>query len=237
VQQRRQLQAMLEERQRFMRIAAHDLRNMLAVVSGFSELGLLSSDLKEAQVYLSKIQMGSRQMRASIEDFLALRILERAKDGKTELFDLQKLVAQVTDEFSQAARAKDITLAARLPDGNLVGQGTLAHTHQVLTNYLSNAIKYSPLHTRATISVRPEGPCWRIEVADQGPGVLPAERAKLFVEFAKLSNKPTAGETSTRLGLSIVKALADAQGTKVGAEFPESGGSVFWVDVLRFPPV
>ena len=66
---------------------------------------------------------------------------------------------------------------------------------------------------------------------DQGPGIAPAERHKLFVEFAKISNKPTGGERSTGLGLAIVKALAEAQGGRVGADFPAEGGSRFWFEV------
>ena len=235
VEQRRQLQAMLEQRQRFMRIAAHDLRNLLSVISGYSELGVLSSDFAETQEYLAKIQQGSRQMKAVIDDFLSLRILERAKDGKTEIYDLKALVEQIVDQSSSAAHAKDILLAAQLPSGTLLAQGILSHTHQVLTNYVSNAIKYSPAHTRTAISAKRQGEFWRIEVADQGPGILPSERQQLFVEFAKTSNKPTGGEMSTGLGLSIVKTLAEAQGGRVGAEFPEAGGSVFWLEVPSVP--
>jgi K+-sensing histidine kinase KdpD len=67
-------------------------------------------------------------------------------------------------------------------------------------------------------------------VQDQGPGVPLALRPQLFVEFAKVGNRPTGGETSTGLGLFIVKTLAEAQGSKMGAEFPPEGGSIFWFD-------
>ena len=66
---------------------------------------------------------------------------------------------------------------------------------------------------------------------DEGPGIAASERGRLFIEFAKISNKPTGGETSTGLGLAIVKTLAESQGGRVGADFPESGGSLFWLEM------
>jgi signal transduction histidine kinase len=71
----------------------------------------------------------------------------------------------------------------------------------------------------------------RVEVRDSGPGVPEPERSQLFQEHARLSPRPTAGEESNGLGLSIVKHLVEAQGGTVGAEFPEAGGSVFWFEV------
>ena len=65
----------------------------------------------------------------------------------------------------------------------------------------------------------------------KNPGVAPTERSRLFAEFPKISNRPTAGERSTGLGLAIVKALAEAQGGRVGAEFPNATGSVFWAEL------
>jgi signal transduction histidine kinase len=68
-------------------------------------------------------------------------------------------------------------------------------------------------------------------VADKGKGVPEAERHLLFKEFSKLSTRPTAGEASTGLGLWIVKHLMELQGGDAGADFPEDGGSVFWVEM------
>jgi K+-sensing histidine kinase KdpD len=68
-------------------------------------------------------------------------------------------------------------------------------------------------------------------VQDSGPGVPPVERPALFTEYGKLSVRPTAGEESTGLGLSIVKQLIESQGGAVGAEFPAAGGSIFWFEL------
>jgi signal transduction histidine kinase len=237
VQQRtQQLETMLAQRERFMRIAAHDLRNPLAVISGYAEVGLFSPTIEGTQAPFHAISAACRTMQAIIEDFLALRVLEQGKDGTSEMFDLGQVIAQILEQSEYSARAKGIGLSHQLPTGPLRAVGNLSHTHQILTNYVSNALKYSPPQTQTRISARLRQGYWRVEVQDQGPGITPAERKNLFVEFAKISNQPTGGENSTRLGLAIVKALAKAQQGRVGAEFPESGGSIFWLEVKESGP-
>ena len=96
---------------------------------------------------------------------------------------------------------------------------------------MSNAIKFLPPGGRVTVRTSASDSRVRAEVGDNGPGVPVDERAKLFTEYARLSVKPTGGEESTGLGLSIVKHLVESQGGAVGADFPESGGSVFWFEL------
>ena len=236
LRQQRQLQSMLEQRQRFMRIAAHDLRNLLTVISGFAQLGCLTKDAEKMSKSFGRIENASQNMKAIIEDFLSLNILEQGKAGSSDVFDLREVIGQVVDQLGFAAQTKGMVLSQELPPGPLRTAGNVAHTHQILTNYVSNALKYSPHHSQTRISVRREERFWRVEIQDQGPGIPPVEREHLFVEFAKISNRPTGGETSTRLGLAIVKTLAEAQDGRVGADFPETGGSIFWLEIPAAQP-
>ncbi|NJL57929.1 ATP-binding protein, partial [bacterium] len=71
----------------------------------------------------------------------------------------------------------------------------------------------------------------RINVADQGPGIPPKERHLLFTEFGKLTPRPTGQESSTGLGLWIVKSLVELMNGSVGVECPPDGGSIFWVEL------
>jgi len=231
LRQKRQLHDMLEQRQRFMRIAAHDLRNPLAVVLASADLGLYYPDAEGKQSALKRIRDASLSMKAIIDDFLALRILECGIGETTEVFELDAVVVQVLELAEAGAQAKAISVARQFPPGAFLACGNMAHTHQIVTNYVSNAVKYSPRGTCVRVSLHALPGYWRLEVQDQGPGIPLAERQHLFVEFARISNKPTGGETSTGLGLSIVKSLAEAQQARVGADFPPDGGSCFWLEI------
>jgi signal transduction histidine kinase len=161
-----------------------------------------------------------------------LQVLQGKQRGRPAApFDLDQVLAQALDQNLYAAAAKQIRIHRAANADLPPAFGDAAHTHQIVSNYLSNAIKYSPPGSEVAVSIRLAGARLRVEVGDQGPGIAPQDRPRLFVEFAKISNKPTGGETSTGLGLSIVKHLAEAQGGGVGADFPPEGGSVFWFEV------
>ena len=230
--QRAELDQMLKERERFMKIAAHDLRNPLSVIIFIATMEWPASEVVNA---FSKIERAASQMKAIIDDFLSLQILQEKIEG-AKAMDLKHLVEQVIEQQSSAAKAKGITLKFESSSDSTPASGSTGYAHQILTNYVSNAIKYSPLQTQVVVSTISDKALWRVEVKDQGPGVPAKERDQLFTEFARISNKPTAGETSTRLGLSVVKKLAETIGGRAGASFPDSGGSVFWFEVPKALP-
>src|SRR4029079_13800096 len=94
---------------------------------------------------------------------------------------------------------------------------------EAIDNLLSNAIKYSPLGGKIDVIVGREGDNTSIQVKDQGPGLSPEDNSRLFGRFQRLSAKPTGGENSTGLGLSIVKRIVDLHGGRVTGESPGPG--------------
>jgi signal transduction histidine kinase len=100
---------------------------------------------------------------------------------------------------------------------------------QVVDNLISNAVKYSPPGSRVTVTVETSGDSgWRINVADEGPGITPADRKKLFKDFARLSARPTGGEKSIGLGLAISRRVVEAHGGKIGVDSEPGRGANFW---------
>jgi signal transduction histidine kinase len=104
----------------------------------------------------------------------------------------------------------------------------------VLDNIVSNAVKYSPHDKQVWVRLKEDkaNKKVRVEVQDEGPGFSEEDKKKLFGKFARLSAKPTGGEHSTGLGLSIVKRLAEAMGANIWCESTLGKGAMF---VIEFP--
>jgi two-component system, sensor histidine kinase and response regulator len=222
----RRLEAELALKQQFMRIAAHDLRNPVCLILLSAGLAARAGSPAELASELAGIQSSARQIQNIIDTFLNVQ-----KSG-TGRVNLALLAEAVVAQQQAAAELKHIALhfepgRTRLP--NAVAEA--GHAYQALTNYVSNAIKFLPEGGRIVVRLSAQAGSLRIEVQDDGPGVPAAERAALFTEYARLSVRPTGGEESTGLGLSIVKHLIESQGGQVGADFPASGGSVFWFEL------
>ena len=101
---------------------------------------------------------------------------------------------------------------------------------EAIDNLVSNAIKYSPIGGKIAVAVTHEGSDTVIRIADEGAGLSPEDLGRLFGRFQRLSAKPTAGESSTGLGLSIVKRIIDMHGGHVTADSAGPGqGSTFTV--------
>ena len=232
---RLELEQQLALKERFMRIAGHDLRNPLCLILMSGELARRKGATPEVTEYLESIHSSAGQMRRIIDTFLNVRKPGDAHRGPMDRTDLNLVIAAVASQNEPAAERKQVTLSLELTPELPRAKADAGHAYQALTNYVSNAIKFLP--TGGIIAIRTTATelTLRAEVQDNGPGVPAAERAALFTEYARLSNRPTGGEESTGLGLSIVKQLVESEGGRVGADFPASGGSIFWFELPVAP--
>jgi two-component system sensor histidine kinase/response regulator len=223
---RRQLESELALKQQFMRIAAHDLRNPVCLILLSAGLAARAGTPAELRAELTGIQSSARQIQNIIDTFLNVQ-----KSG-TGRVNLVLLAEAVVAQHQAAADLKRIALKLEDSDPRLpTAMAEAGHAYQALTNYVSNAIKFLPEGGCVTVRLSVRGGNLRIEVQDDGPGVPTEERAALFTEYARLSVRPTGGEESTGLGLSIVKHLVESQGGRVGADFPATGGAIFWFEL------
>jgi two-component system sensor histidine kinase/response regulator len=233
---RHELAGQLALKERFMRIAGHDLRNPLCLILMAGELAKrhpVVAQSPEVLAHLRNIADSAGEMRRIIDTFLELRGpgAGGVTAGTAGRVDLNLLAGAVVRQHAPMAERKQIEVGTELAEGMPLARCDAGLSFQACTNLVSNALKFTPPGGRVVLVTRSREDRVRVEVRDSGPGVPAAERSLLFQEHARLSPRPTAGEESNGLGLSIVRQLIEAQGGGVGAEFPESGGSVFWFEL------
>jgi two-component system sensor histidine kinase/response regulator len=223
------LEAAQEMRDRLLRIASHDLKGPLTNIVMLSALfRRFEAQVPEAVELMDALDESVESMRTVIEDFLDTAAMHARQIAiKLEAVSLDKVLHSLMTLYQPHAAKKDIHIEAA--DGTATIQADAARFQQALGNLISNAVKYSPLHTTVRVWSEANGETVTVAVADQGPGIPQAERSRLFTPFGKLSPRPTGGEHSTGLGLWIVKHLIQLQGGEVGVECPAEGGSVFWI--------
>jgi signal transduction histidine kinase len=160
------------------------------------------------------------------------------ESGKMQLslavFEAAPIVEMLVGEYIQKAVEKGISLHfADLTNGETTQiQVDESAFTQVIENILSNAVKYSPYDKNVWIRVQRNEAWITIEIQDEGPGFTSEDKEKLFGKFARLSAKPTGGEHSTGLGLSIVKKLVELMNGTVRCQSESGKGATF---VVEFP--
>jgi len=239
------LQELNDEKNEFLGIAAHDLKNPLASIM------LTASMVKEYHQRLNpeklvkemnKIEDIAKRMRSIISNLLDVNAIETGKMNLNyEVIDGNEILFDVVNDYIAMSKQKDITLnfINDAEDCNInVDKNSL---HEILENVISNSVKYSPkeksIWVRAFISTNenihipnaPIGvPYYVVSVKDEGPGISVEDQKKLFSKFGKLSAKPTGGESSTGLGLSIVKKLTELMQGHVWCESTFGEGATFF---------
>ncbi len=238
----RQNERLLElnnEKNEFLGIVSHDLKNPITVVKGTAEFMLESEEHMDTDMrteLLRTILQSSARMLNLVVNLLDVNRLERGgfTTNFTE-FDMLPLVEHIIAFYRQPAKDKNIHLELQVLGSQCVFADQHA-TEQIIDNLISNAIKYSPLSRSVFIRITEKIGCVRIEVQDQGPGLSNDDLKKLFGKFARLTPKPTAGEHSTGLGLSIVKKMVEHMSGRVWCESTLGHGATFIVELPTAKP-
>lgn len=232
------LRELNDEKNEFLGIVAHDLRSPLSnivtsVSMVLSESGMARPEINE---FLGIIQTSAVHMMHLVENLMDVNAIEQGR-LKIDIApcELGELLRGVANNYQSKAKAKKQDLAVTEEGSPLVALADPHSTIQVFDNLVSNAIKYSPAGKRIDVRLQRRNGIIRCEVEDEGPGLTEDDLSKVFGKFARLSAKPTAGEPSTGLGLSIVKRMVEAGGGKVWCESEVGRGAKFIVELPAAP--
>jgi signal transduction histidine kinase len=215
---------------------AHDLKNPLGVILGRAEMltemvGDSASPIDNIKAQIAHIRTAAQRVREFIESLIADAMADALDITiRPEPVDLVVLLRDLVEVNQPLAARKSQTITFAAPPA-IEWPCDSDRIREAIDNMLSNAIKYSPIGGRIDVAAERSDQSAVIRITDQGPGLSADDIARLFGRFQRLSAKPTGGETSTGLGLSIVKRIVDLHGGTVVAEVTGPSGTTFKIAI------
>ncbi len=212
-------------------VASHDLKNPLQSIIGYAEMIEANPSKSDVSEKSAKIRHSAERMLNIMTNLLETSALD---SGMVELnlkkINLNHLLISVINNNQAQAIVKNQKIQLVENDECYVNADE-DKIFEVLDNLINNAIKYSPKEKNIEISILGINQKVHVKIRDEGPGLTDEDKQKLFGKFQRLSARPTAGETSTGLGLSIVKDVIELHHGKVWAESEIGNGSTFIVEL------
>jgi two-component system sensor histidine kinase/response regulator len=234
---RDRLKQVAEDKDELLGILAHDLKNQLGGMQMSAQLlnerlsRGPSADARTAQL-ADNIHRTSGQLLAFVKEFLANAAADHGVTLKLAKLNFSDAAATAVHQYEEAARRKQLVIKTELtPNGSVVLADPSA-LDQVLDNLLSNALKFSPSGRQIMVQVRAESGFVECRIKDQGPGFTDDDKARMFRRYTRLSARPTGGEPSSGLGLSIVRKLVLAMHGELICESTPGQGATF---IIRLP--
>jgi two-component system sensor histidine kinase/response regulator len=226
----RKLEALNDLKNKFIGIAAHDLRNPLVSIQGFSnilknDIDILSKEMRDD--FLETLCSASNHMLNLINEILDVSVIDSGNlQLKKNNSSLQKLVAERIRLYAVVADKKNITLQSDLED---IPEFSFDPNRiaQVIDNLITNAIKFSPNEKTVQINLRQTEGLAVVSVQDEGPGISLENQGRLFQHFEVLDSRPTGNERCIGLGLSIAKRMIESHGGAIGVESTLGKGANF----------
>ena len=204
----------IEMQKRFIADAAHQMKTPLAGMRMQSELALREVDPEQIHRSLEQLATSSESATRLVNQLLALARAEYQPQAGLALqeLDLNATARATVHEWVQNSFASKIDLGFEAPSGALFIAGHALMLHELLSNLIDNALRYTPAGGSVTVRVRHDGECAVLEVEDTGPGIAPAERANVFERFYRILGNRAPG---SGLGLAIVREIAQQHGAEV----------------------
>lgn len=230
-----ELQRSYEQKSEVVAIAAHQLKSPLIEMQYLAQDGLLRATEPQVRKDLEEIKGSAAQMLANVDRFITLSSIGDRNSLTITRVQVDAVIGDIVSMLAHNAAQKNISIVTTLEENLHASTDEFALT-QIVENLLSNAIKYSPAHGRVQVrssSVR-EGNTLTsvmISICDEGKGFSESDKLHIFEKYRRLSAQPTGNESSTGLGLSIVKNFVTALGGTITIESQEGSGALFTVRI------
>jgi two-component system sensor histidine kinase/response regulator len=233
------LKQIAEDRDEMLGILTHDLKGHLGGMHMSAQILCERAEkLEDSKLRLmaENISFSSGQMLAFVREFLANASADYGLKIHLESVDLAAAASRAVEPHRQVAKRKQITLQTAWPESGAHVQADLAALNQVLDNLLSNAIKFSPAEKQISVTVLSSAGHCELRIQDQGPGFTAEDKVRMFRRYARLSARPTGGEPSTGLGLSITRKLVLAIHGELTCDSTPGHGATFTLRLPRATP-
>lgn len=220
-----------EQKNMLLGMAAHDLRNPLYLIDGYSDFLLNDPDsalIGEQRAVVTAIQNSCAFMVQMINDLLDVQKIETGRfEMNMELADFVTQLDKVIAMHALSAKKKDVEIKLSRPPAIPQFLFDTGRIQQVMSNLVDNAVKFSFKSSLIEVVVSRDDEYVRFAVTDHGPGIPENERSKLFKPFSTTSIKPTANEKSTGLGLAIARSIVEKHHGRIWVESESGKGSTF----------
>lgn len=225
-----QVSALEQMKTQMIRVAAHDLRNPLGVISGY--LQMLHWDLdatlnERSREHLHIIQQSAERIDKITRDILTLEKMEANQGLPNEQMDLSEIVTASYEEFRSQASEKSLDYQLNIAPGSILAQGDRNLLAETVGNLISNAIKYTPEKGQVKVLLKTEGKQIVFEVEDTGYGIPQEQQGNLFKPFQRVILKETRAIKGTGLGLHLVKSIVERHQGQMHFSSTYGKGSVF----------
>ena len=230
LQKNEELLNLNNEKNNLIGIVAHDLKSPLNQIKGLLSIVKMSKHLdSESMSCVTMMENSAERLTSLIAKILDVEAIEsRQLNLITERISLSEILHSITDRFEIPAKEKFIQLNREIGSEIFILADRI-YTSQVLDNLISNAIKFSPAQRNIYIRLSTLKENALVEIRDEGPGISEEDKKKLFGKYQKLTAKPTGNETSTGLGLSIVKKFVESMNGRIWCESELGKGASFFV--------
>lgn len=221
----------------FVSTVSHELRTPITSIIGYTELledGLVGELTESQREIVDRVDRNGRRLLLLVEDLLTLSQIESSLlKIEPVVTDIRQVVTNAHDALTPTLVNRSLGVTVTLPVQPVVHHGDPVQLERMVTNLMSNAVKFTPDGGTVEVALRSDGECSEIVVRDDGMGIAEDEQAKLFTRFFRATSATERAIQGTGLGLTIVQAIVALHGGKIGVTSAHGQGTTVTVTLPR----